>query len=196
MGFCTSAAAKVTLFHASLENSEPTMAAPSTGMTAIDQSPVPQKSAKLAAAMSGWRKSVSPSRTSAASAPTLATLKTVWIAAPSVTPRMLVAVSTAIMTIATTRWGERPSWIGLGRAGEPELPEPQEHIGRDAGHQDAQELGERHRDRGDGAGLDDREEGPAVEEARERREPFAEEDVLAARPWASSRQARRTPARR
>ena len=55
------------------------------------------------------------------------------------------------MTIATTRWGERPSWIASDGAGETELPERQEDVGRDAGHQHAEELGERHRHRGDGA---------------------------------------------
>ena len=137
VGFCTSAAAKVTLFQASLENSEPTMAAPRTGITASDQSPVPQKSEKLAAAMSGCRKSVSPNSTSAASAPTLATLNTVWIAAPSVTPRMLVAVSSAIMRIATTPLGREAELDGVGGAGQAELAQRQEDVGLDAGHQDA-----------------------------------------------------------
>src|SRR5690348_15923562 len=90
VGFCTSAAAKVTLFHASLENREPTMAAPITGTTARVQGTVPQKDEKFAAATAGCRHTVSPNSTSAASAPTLATLNTVWIAAPSRTPRALV----------------------------------------------------------------------------------------------------------
>ena len=77
LGFCTSPAAKVTLFQASLEKSEPTIAAPRTGIIASDQSPVPQKSAKLADATSGRRKKVRPKITSTASAPTLATLNTV-----------------------------------------------------------------------------------------------------------------------
>jgi hypothetical protein len=77
VGFCTSAAAKVTLFQASAEKSEPTIAAPMTGITATDHEPVPQKPEKFAAAMSGWRQTVSPNSTSAASAPTLATLNTV-----------------------------------------------------------------------------------------------------------------------
>ena len=91
LGFCTSAAAKVTLFQASLEKSDPTIAAPTTGTIARLQSPVPQKAAKLAAATSGCRNSVSPQMTSTASAPTLATVNMVWIAAPSLTPRMFTA---------------------------------------------------------------------------------------------------------
>jgi hypothetical protein len=108
------------LFHASLENSDPTIAAPITGSTARLQSPVPQNAPKLAAATSGRRKIVRPRRTSAASAPTLATVKLVWIAAPSRTPRIFTAVSRATMTIATTRCGDRPSWIRPpGIANEP-----------------------------------------------------------------------------
>ena len=53
LGLRTSAAAKVTLFQASLEKSEPTIAAPRTGSTARDQAPVPQNEPKLAAATSG-----------------------------------------------------------------------------------------------------------------------------------------------
>jgi hypothetical protein len=109
LGFCTSAAAKVTLFQASLEKSDPTIAAPMMGTMARLQSPVPQNVAKLALATSGRRNSVSPQSTSTASAPTFATLKTVWIVAPSVTPRTLMAVSRTIERIATIRWGERPS---------------------------------------------------------------------------------------
>src|SRR5215207_7444613 len=77
VGFLTSAAAKVTLFHASLEKSDPTIAAPITGNTARLQSPVPQKLEKLAAATSARRNRVRPSSTSTARAPILATLKTV-----------------------------------------------------------------------------------------------------------------------
>ncbi len=67
----------MTLFHASLENSEPTIAAPISGTMAMVQSPVPQKLEKLAAATSGWRKNVSPNSTSTTSAPTLATVNVV-----------------------------------------------------------------------------------------------------------------------
>ena len=45
----------------------------------------------------------------------------------------------------------------------------------------SEELGEGDCDRGDGAGLDDREQGPPVEEAGERRESLAQEHVLATR---------------
>ena len=180
LGFCTSAAAKVTLFHASLEKSEPTIAAPITGITARDQSPVPQNVAKLAAATSGWRKSVRPSSTRAASAPTLATLKTVWIAAPSVTPQHVGGGQQRDHEDGDDALRRQTELDRVGRAGQADLSQREEDVGADGGHQDAQELGERHRHGGDGAGLDDREQGPAVEEARQRREPLAQEDVLPA----------------
>ena len=50
----------------------------------------------------------------------------------------------------------------------------------DPGKEDAGVLGEGHRHRRDGAGLDHHEERPAVEEAVERAEGFAQVDVLAA----------------
>ena len=60
----------------------------------------------------------------------------------------------------------------------PTLDEPV--LRGDRGDEDAEELGERDGDGGDGAGLDDGEEGPAVEEAGQRAEGFAQVDVLAA----------------
>jgi hypothetical protein len=122
VGSRTSAAAKVTLFQASLAKRDPTIAAPIIGSMARPQSPVPQNLAKLAAATSGWRKNVNPPSTRAASAPIFATLKTVWMFAPSVTPLMLIAVSTAIISMATTRWGERPSWIASAAPGRCSWP--------------------------------------------------------------------------
>ena len=65
---------------------------------------------------------MSPKITSTASAPTLATLNTVWIAAPSLTPRTLIAVSSRIERIATSRWGERPSWMASGAPGRRSWP--------------------------------------------------------------------------
>ena len=53
-------------------------------------------------------------------------------------------------------------------------------VGEMAGRQHAEVAGEGDGDRGDGAGLDDQEQGPAVEESPERAVGFAEIDVLAA----------------
>ncbi len=56
-------------------------------------------------------------------------------------------------------------------------------VRRDRGQEDAGVFGEGHRDGCDGAGLDDGEERPAVEEAPEASEGFAQVDVLAAGVW-------------
>jgi hypothetical protein len=110
------------LFHASLEKSEPTIAAPITGSIARVHGFAPQRFAKLTWATSARRKSVSPSTMRATSAPTFATVNTVWIEAPSLTPRTFTQVSPTIITIATTRWIERPSSIGPpGMVNEPSL---------------------------------------------------------------------------
>ena len=77
VGFRTSAAAKVTLFHASLLKREPTMAAPTSGTSARVHGAEPQKLPKLVATTSGCRNTKSPSRMSAASAPTFAKVSVV-----------------------------------------------------------------------------------------------------------------------
>ncbi len=78
-GFFTSAAAKVTLFHASLENSEPTMAAPNAMMSVevSDHWPAKLPPAKLAEMASAFRPIVRPSRISSASAPVFTTVSEV-----------------------------------------------------------------------------------------------------------------------
>ncbi len=59
-----------------------------------------------------------------------------------------------------------------------DVPEP---VGAgDGGEEDAEEFAEGDTDGGDGAGLDDEEEGPSVEKAPHGAEGFAEVDVLAA----------------
>jgi hypothetical protein len=78
-GFLTSAAANVTLFHASLENSEPTIAAPKATIR-VDvsvHSPLNAPPAKFAVIASALRPSVSPRRISSASAPVLTTVSVV-----------------------------------------------------------------------------------------------------------------------
>jgi hypothetical protein len=110
-GFFTSAAANVTLFHASLEKSDPTSAAPkaSTSAESSGIDPTNWPGPKLAAIASGFRPIVRPSRTSAASAPVLTTVNVVWTILPSRTPRRLIHVKTHMETSATRRWGESPA---------------------------------------------------------------------------------------
>ena len=73
MGFSTSAAANVTLFHASLEKSEPTSAAPNATTNAPVTSTPPEKwpALKFAAMAVAFRPMVSPSTMSSARAPVL-----------------------------------------------------------------------------------------------------------------------------
>ena len=112
----------MTLFQASLEKSDPTIAAPTTGSIASPHGFAPQKVSKFIAEIAGCRKMNRPRTMSATSAPTLATVNTVWIAAPSRTPRMFTKVRNAIITTATSRWFERPSsMVPPGRFSEPSL---------------------------------------------------------------------------
>ena len=61
-----------------------------------------------------------------------------------------------------------------------DLPEVQNPVRRrDGRKEDAKELSERHADCGDGTGLNNKKESPAIEEAPERAESFAQENILA-----------------
>ena len=134
-GFFSSAAAKPTLFQASIEKSEPTVAAPITGRSAgvspsAGQNPAP----KFAAPATAFRPMVSPSRISAASAAVLTVVKLVCTIAAVRTPRTLTQVSSTIERIANTRWGEKPTMsvpIGCGRVMV--VPKPGHTSGLSAG---------------------------------------------------------------
>ena len=141
LGFCTSAAAKVTLFQASLEKSEPTIAAPMTGNTARVQSPVPQKLEKLAAATSGRRKSVSPKQHQHRERADLGHAEDGLDRGASFTPRMLSTVSTSDHDDRHDALGRETELNGVGRPGQTELAQREEDVGRDAGHQDTRGTG-------------------------------------------------------
>src|ERR1700753_3381034 len=116
LGLRTSAAVKVTLFHASAENSAPTIATPisvsvpmlqieaSGGYGCIAPSEAPrQKSVKLAecAADVEYAK---PSNTRHASEPTFATVKTFCTTLPTPMPRVLIQVMKTMERIASRFW--------------------------------------------------------------------------------------------
>ena len=94
-GFRISAAAKVTLFHASMENSAPTSAAANVNRYGWGVGAWAKNAAaeKLALTATTFLPIVSPSPISTRSAPTFATVKALWIRAPVRTPRQLTAVS-------------------------------------------------------------------------------------------------------
>src|SRR5260370_8508749 len=118
VGFFNSLPAKPTLFHASIENSDPTIAAPTaptpTTQPLVDQKLVP----KFAAMAVALRPMVMPSKISAASAAVLTAVSEVWMNAAVFTPRTLIQVSSTIDAIANSRCGETPtrmSPMGGGR---------------------------------------------------------------------------------
>ena len=87
-GFLSSDPANPTLFQASIENSDPTMAPPTTGSTPRVSAPPAQKFApRLAAIASALRPMVTPSRISPASAAVLTAVRVVWMKAAVFTPR-------------------------------------------------------------------------------------------------------------
>src|SRR5580698_2160550 len=124
LGLRTSAAVKVTLFHASAEKSAPTMATPisvsvpilqiepSGGYGCIVLSPAPrQKSVKFVERAMAVEYA-KPSSTSAASEPTFATVKTFCTVLPTLRPRVLSHVIKTIDKIASRFWWLRPTLYG------------------------------------------------------------------------------------
>src|SRR2546430_2315611 len=99
--------AKPTLFQASIENSDPTIAAPITGHSAAPRPPAGQnpgpKFASIAAAL---RPIVIPRRMSAASAVVLMAVSDVLMTAAGLPPRTLVPVNTITDRIARSPSGE------------------------------------------------------------------------------------------
>ena len=118
-GFLSSPEANPTLFHASIENSEPTIAAPTTGSTASVRPPPAQKFApKLAAIAAAFRPMVRPNNIRPASAAVLIAVNVVWMNAAVRTPRTLIQVRIAMDSIAKIRCADKPtamSPIGWGR---------------------------------------------------------------------------------
>src|SRR2546425_12697175 len=103
VGFLSSPAANPTLFQASIENREPTIAAP-MAVTATVTPPVAQKLApKLAVRAAALRPIVRPRRIRAASAAVLVIVKDVCTIVAVRTPRTLIQVSRTIDRIANRR---------------------------------------------------------------------------------------------
>src|SRR5207247_10783151 len=161
--------AKPTLCQASIENSDPTIAAPITGHSAAPRPPAGQnpgpKFASIAAAL---RPIVIPRRMSAASAVVLMAVSDVWMTAAVFTPRTLIPVNTITERIARSRWGESPTWMGpLPRL----IVVPRKTSG-EGWEEHRREAGERHGHGGDRPRLDHEEQGPPVQVAEQRRDPL------------------------
>ena len=82
LGLRTSPAVKVTLFQASEENREPTMATPTSRTESKFHPALRQKSVKLLATAAGLRPTRKPAPTNASSAPILAKVNTFCTMAP------------------------------------------------------------------------------------------------------------------
>src|SRR5256884_9328269 len=105
--------AKPTLFQASIENKDPTIAAPITGQSVAARPPAGQNAGpKFASIAATLRPIVIPRRMSAASAVVLMAVSDVWRTAVVLTPRTLIPVHTIPERIARSRWGEGPTWMG------------------------------------------------------------------------------------
>src|SRR3989441_43555 len=105
--------AKPTLFQASIEKSDPPIAAPMTGHS-VAPKPVAGQNAgpKLAAIAAALRPTGTPSTMRAASAVVLIAVSEVWMTAAVRTPRTLIHVNRITERIARIRCGDRPTWIG------------------------------------------------------------------------------------
>src|SRR5260370_25237644 len=109
-GFLSSPDAKPTLFHGSIENNEPTMAAPTIGKTDSVRAPPAQKFApQLAAIAAAFRPIVIPSRIKAARDAVLIAVRVVWMNAAVLTPRTLIQLSSTMEQIANMPCGEIPT---------------------------------------------------------------------------------------
>src|SRR2546428_12256633 len=105
-GFLSSLPAKPTLFQASIENSEPTVAAPITGSSASDRPPAGQKPGpKLAARAVAFRPIEIPSTIRPASAAGLIAGGEGWVVAAVRAARAVIQVRAADGRVAKTRWG-------------------------------------------------------------------------------------------
>ena len=99
-GFRTSPAVNVTLFQASDENNDPTIATPTSRMVVKPQSALLQKFEKLRSMAAGLRPSRIPMPISPSKAATFAMVNTFCTWAPVRIPRVLTAVRTISRAIA------------------------------------------------------------------------------------------------
>src|SRR5207249_231964 len=101
------------LFQASMENSDPTIAAPITGRMARVKLPAGQNAGpKFAASAVALRPIASPSRINTARDAVLIAVRDVWMIAAVRTPRTLIQVKRSTEAIAKTRCGDNPTAIG------------------------------------------------------------------------------------
>jgi len=159
VGFCTSAAAKVTLFQASLANSDPTIAAPMAGTTASDHDAVPQKAEKLAAAMSGWRQDREAEQDQGRERAHLGDAEDGLDRRAQPDAAHVGRGQQRDHQDRDQPLGREAELDGVGGAGQANLAQRQEHLGPERRHQDAENLEEGDGDGGDGTGLDHREQG-------------------------------------
>ena len=204
-GFFTSPAVKVMLFHASAENSEPTCttARITSTFTSTMGPPMPtctgcselqpaffqnslQPAPKFAFQAVALRPTVKPSSTSAASDSALAEVKMFWISAPKLDAEDIhdgqqnddddageVGRVDADLHVAQHHGADRES------AGTWAMCQSQ-CVVEMVGKEDAKELAKRHADGGDGSGLDDEKQRPAVKKSPQRPQRLAQVNVLAA----------------
>src|SRR5271168_2946683 len=112
LGLRTSAAAKVTLAHASAENSAPTIAAPNTPAPAIDIDGVPKNAVeppKFAWSATGFGNSTHPTTTIRHSDRIFAVVNEFCSHLPMLRPRRFAAVRRAITAIAPARSPDNPA---------------------------------------------------------------------------------------
>ena len=115
----------------------------------------------------------------------MAVVKMFWISAPSLTPKIFTMARKMTTTMPVrlavlTPISMLPSTMGpTASAGTWAMCHSQWVVETD-GKEDAEKLAEGHADGGDGPGLDDQKERPAVEKAPQRPQRLAQVDVLAA----------------
>ncbi len=146
-GLRISAAAKVTLAHASAENSPPTIAAPNAAANPKSRERVPKNAValpKLAAIAAGLRAMRHPTTLIIKSESSFALVNRFWISLPKSSPRRLLQVKSAITAIASSRSPDSPM-----------PPMPSHSSAFDHRKEHAAEAREGNGDRRDGSGLND-----------------------------------------
>ena len=200
-GFFTSPAVKVTLFQASEENSDPTcetariVSTPTMRHRPADsdlhrmQRAPARVAPEVRAEVGGDRVRVASDEQAekhqSQQRAVLAKVKTFCTIAPVRTPKMFstdrkTTTSMAARFCVFRPTSMLPSTIGpKGMGGT--FQRCNNPVGRrDGREEDAEKLAERHADGGDGSGLDDEEQRPAVEKSPQRAQRFAQVNVLPA----------------